>query len=48
MPKQSNLPAAPESSPESLLRKRSMQGFTLVELVAVIAILGILLGVAVP
>ena len=48
MPKQSNLPAAPESSPESLLCKRSMQGFTLVELVAVIAILGILLGVAVP
>ncbi|UUZ64279.1 GspH/FimT family pseudopilin [Polaromonas sp. P1-6] len=48
MPKQSNLPAAPESIPESLLRKRSMQGFTLVELVAVIAILGILLGVAVP
>ncbi|ABE44791.1 methylation [Polaromonas sp. JS666] len=48
MPKQSNLPAAPESSPQSLLRKRSMRGFTLVELVAVIAILGILLGVAVP
>lgn len=48
MPKQSNLPAAPESSPEPLLRKRSMQGFTLVELVTVIAILGILLGVAVP
>lgn len=48
MPKQSNLPAAPESSPQSLLRKRSLRGFTLVELVAVIAILGILLGVAVP
>ncbi|WP_198140934.1 GspH/FimT family pseudopilin [Polaromonas sp. JS666] len=30
------------------MRKRSMRGFTLVELVAVIAILGILLGVAVP
>ncbi|MDP3797139.1 MAG: GspH/FimT family pseudopilin [Polaromonas sp.] len=48
MPKQSNLPAAPASSPESLLRKRSMRGFTLVELLVVIAILGILLGASAP
>lgn len=48
MPKQPIHSAAPEAGPLSLLRKRSMQGFTLVELVAAIAILGILLGAAAP
>lgn len=48
MPKQPNLPAAPESDPESLLRKRSMRGLTLIESLVVVAILGILLGASVP